>query len=436
MIYAYLKFVVGIAIRIFYRVEIKGLEKIPHDKPVILSCNHVNAFMDALILYVSVKPKIYSLVRSDVFKGGIVKWFFAKVGMVPIYRMQEGMENLQKNQETFKTTATLLKKNKIIIIFSEGNCVQERRLRRLRKGMARIVFGSEEQANFNLDIQVVPVGINYSKPWKFGSRLFVNIGEAVVVKPFIDEYKADKARTINKFTKSVEDQMAGLMEIIKDPADDTFIEQAEILEGIHDDKNESLQQKHLRSKDLINALEKFKAEAPEMFTELKARTARYFSELKENGLRDWLLRPETITGMNAKSVMLDFLYFFFGFPLFLFGWIINIIPFTIPKKIADKIVKHIEFHASINLGAATFIFQIWYLILGILAFVFLPEWWMAVIFILLMAVSGFFMVAYKKRMKRSKGKGRLLNLMMKDRGLVERLVKERIATAEALRRLG
>lgn len=82
----------------------------------------------------------------------------------------------RKNDETFEKCSTMLEQNKAIIIFSEGLCIQERQLRKLKKGSARIAFGSEEKNNFNLDLMIVPVGVNFSaNPWKFRSGLYIEV---------------------------------------------------------------------------------------------------------------------------------------------------------------------------------------------------------------------------------------------------------------------
>ncbi len=50
----------------------------------------------------------------------------------------------------------------VIIIHPEGLCVNEKRVRPLRKGIGRIAFGAEEENNWNLNLKIVPVALNYT----------------------------------------------------------------------------------------------------------------------------------------------------------------------------------------------------------------------------------------------------------------------------------
>ena len=68
----------------------------------------------------------------------------------------------------FPAIYEVLKKNGNFIMFSEGICVQEKRLQKLRKGTARLAFGAEEK--YGLDVHIVPVGINYTYPSSSGRK--------------------------------------------------------------------------------------------------------------------------------------------------------------------------------------------------------------------------------------------------------------------------
>ena len=56
------------------------------------------------------------------------------MNMFPVYRISEGAENLENNYDTFESCKEIFKKNGIVLIFSEGRCINEWRLRPLKKG--------------------------------------------------------------------------------------------------------------------------------------------------------------------------------------------------------------------------------------------------------------------------------------------------------------
>ena len=96
--------------------------------------------------------------------------------MLPVYRVSEGTENLGINYETFDACKSIFKKNGIVQIFSEGLCINEWRLRPLKKGTARLALSSWEDG---IPLKVIPVGINYSSFRRFGKNVFINFGNTI-----------------------------------------------------------------------------------------------------------------------------------------------------------------------------------------------------------------------------------------------------------------
>lgn len=95
-----------------------------------------------------------------------------ELNVSPVYRIEEGLENVHKNLESFAGRYEILRKNDNLFMFSEGICVQEKRLQKLRKGTARVSFGTEEK--FGDDVNIVPVGIHYTYPDKFRKEVIIN----------------------------------------------------------------------------------------------------------------------------------------------------------------------------------------------------------------------------------------------------------------------
>ena len=93
--------------------------------------------------------------------------------MLPVYRISEGAENLGHNYTTFESCREIFQKKGIVLIFSEGRCINEWRLRPLKKGTARIALAAWERGD---PLEVLPLGINYSSFRKFGKNLVLNFG--------------------------------------------------------------------------------------------------------------------------------------------------------------------------------------------------------------------------------------------------------------------
>ena len=99
--------------------------------------------------------------------------------MFPVYRVSEGVENLNSNYETFENCKKLFREQGIVLIFSEGKCVNEWHLRPLKKGTARLAMNSWEE---NIPLEVLPIGINYSSFHRFGKNVMINFGNIISEK--------------------------------------------------------------------------------------------------------------------------------------------------------------------------------------------------------------------------------------------------------------
>lgn len=144
--------------------------------PILLAANHPNSFLDAIILDILFEQPIWSLARGDVFKKPFYARLLVKLNMLPVYRTSEGVENLDMNYKTFDACKSIFRNNGIVLMFSEGRCINEWHLRPLKKGTARLAISSWDEG---INLKVLPVGINYSSFSKFGKNVFINFGNII-----------------------------------------------------------------------------------------------------------------------------------------------------------------------------------------------------------------------------------------------------------------
>lgn len=144
--------------------------------PLLLACNHPNSFLDAVILDLLFERPIWSLARGDVFKSKTIIRLLTAVKILPVYRTSEGAENLSENYKTFDACIELFRQNGIVLIFSEGKCINEWHLRPLKKGTARLAIQCWKEG---IPLRVLPVGINYSSFRRFGKNIHLRFGESI-----------------------------------------------------------------------------------------------------------------------------------------------------------------------------------------------------------------------------------------------------------------
>ncbi len=207
MLYKLLSFPARIFIHFYCRsIFINKKKYLDKSGPLLIASNHPNSFLDAIILASLFKKPIYSLARGDAFVGKLTSKVLSSLNMLPVYRISEGVENLENNYFTFEACLHIFKKNGIVLIFSEGRCINEWHLRPLRKGTARLTFAAWQQ---DIPLQVLPLGINYSAFRKFGKRLVLNFGTAVSRQQMNSSLLSGKA--INEFNETLKEQLQTLV---------------------------------------------------------------------------------------------------------------------------------------------------------------------------------------------------------------------------------
>lgn len=172
---------------IFYRrIYLNKPEVLQEEGPFILACTHPDSFIDGVILCTLFDTPVHILTRGDAFKKPRAKKVLESIYAIPIYRLSEGKENLTLNDKTFQISKGVIQKGEGVLIFSEGLCVNEWKLRPLKKGTARLAFQGWSDAEIGAKLKVIPVGINVSSFRKFGKRLLLNFGDPIYMKDFED----------------------------------------------------------------------------------------------------------------------------------------------------------------------------------------------------------------------------------------------------------
>jgi glycerol-3-phosphate O-acyltransferase / dihydroxyacetone phosphate acyltransferase len=416
MLWHIIRLLFGFGFDTYYkRTVIKNRHYAMQKGPVIIALNHPNAFMDPVMFsYMSFPPKCYYLARGDVFKKKWASLILEEIGIAPIFRIQDaGREGLKKNEETYQRVYELLRSNKKVMIFAEGLCIMERRLRPIKKGVPRMVFNAMEEIN-DPDLIVVPVGMNYNRPYKFRSNLLINVGEPIRVADFMDEYKAQPARTLNNFIKVLEPKMKELVVHIDNPQNDQVVERLEEMftrdlaakQGLDP---ENVEQAWTILQQIVTIVNKADKEEKEKLETLNERSWNYFEKLERMKVRDWLFDPWNDLQINWGNFMFRAILLLMFFPVYFTGLIGNYLPYALTPLLLKNRIKHIEFWASFNLAIGNLLFLIFYLIQFITVYKLTdknPGW--AGLTVLVSFITGKFVLYYFPFFKKTAGLYRAL----------------------------
>jgi glycerol-3-phosphate O-acyltransferase / dihydroxyacetone phosphate acyltransferase len=355
----------GAGSRLYYRnLRVSGLEHFPKNGPVLVNANHSNAFWDALMGGVFLNRHLWFLARSDVFNTPLKQKLLHAHGVLPIYRLQEGINSLDKNKEAFQTCYDFLSKGEVIAIFPEGNCFRESYLRPLKKGAARIAFGAAQYRAENKDLKIISIGINYDDPDQLGSDLNIVISKPMNLHDYWPLFEENQVKAVNKLTDDIRKQLDSVhINLHHKPHHQLFFFLKKYFPneaGLAADAASA----HNYFQHLKHLSEQFNQLCHLNHQELFALddTAKEYRHL----LKKYRLRPGGNPRANPyffQDLMVGIIVLLAGFPVFLAGWILNIIPFKIPFLLAKKIVKQKEFFTSVNLVVGHLLFFFWYLFL-------------------------------------------------------------------------
>ncbi|MBN8699417.1 MAG: 1-acyl-sn-glycerol-3-phosphate acyltransferase [Chitinophagales bacterium] len=212
MLYSFIKIIARLALPLYCRnIRISNRHLLQHKGPLLLAVNHPNSFLDAIILCTLFNKPVHSLARGDAFKNKWAARMLYLFRIFPVYRVTEGVENLEENYKTFDQCKEVFRKNGIILIFSEGRCINEWHLRPLRKGTARLAISSW---NDGIGLDVLPVAINYSSFKRFGKNIHIFLGDKITREQVA--YKAVDGIAIRQFNDLLRQQLSGyVFEIAK-----------------------------------------------------------------------------------------------------------------------------------------------------------------------------------------------------------------------------
>ena len=197
----------------FKNIRLEGEENIPDKKAILFVANHQNALLDPLLIGATNKRIQHFLTQAQVFKNPIVNSILLYINMLPIYRIRDGYDTLTKNDETFQKCYEILNNKQTVLIFAEGSHSLKRRIRVLTKGFARIAFGALEE-DPNNEIDIIPIGYNYSDAEEYGSGVSVCYGKPISANYYWNNY--DKNESVTELINAVSKQLKTLTTHVED----------------------------------------------------------------------------------------------------------------------------------------------------------------------------------------------------------------------------
>lgn len=398
------------------------MEQIPWDKPVILAINHPSAFLEPCLLACFLPKPLYFLVRGDIWNNNFYNQLMRSLHLVPVYRNKDGYSNLTKNYDTFEFCYESLAQRKPLVVLPEGATIQEKRLRSIKKGLARICFGALEKYP-GLDIHIVPVGANFTYADQPRTDVSIDFGRPIRLLEYLDEYYSNPKRAEVLLTKDIEARMKACIIHIEHPDDDDLVEKIFLLsrsEETHIFFDEYLPQKSRLEleKNIASHVNKLSSSSKET---LKNQIFQYFDRLIRLNVSDAAVK-------NSKVNFWMKVLLIIGFPVFLIGYLLHILPLHLTRRTVKKQVEQLEFRAPVFVGIGIFSFLFYYLLWFLLAAVVnLSALW---ILLISMPISGLFAIYYHEKWSIWRSRRRAAGLAREEK---EALMEQRDALIQDIR---
>jgi 1-acyl-sn-glycerol-3-phosphate acyltransferase len=390
--------------------------------------------MDPMLIAVYVRQDIYFLANGSIFKNPVVAWFLKRLHLIPIYRKKDvGDGQKPDNTATFAKCFQFLKRKGTLLIFPEGTSEHERRLRPLKTGTARIALGAEAENDFNLGVQILPVGLTYTDPKRFRSEVFLHFSKPIGVCDFTEIYKKDAVAAVDQLTDELQKKLTESTIVTTDDEQDHLVNSIEkiyktrLADELELSDNPAVES-HLITKGIIQAVKHFETHQPERLAQVKGRIQRYVNWLERLGLDE-----ETITRENTFFHRLGRgLVLVLGFPLYLYGLVLNYLPYILPSKLASVISRDVTYRAPLMMTIGLFTFTGFYVLETYYFHQWLRQSWLTVLFAVSLPVSGFFTWYWWLLAEDAFESRSFRKLSKKRQGLITNLLTERTEILQTL----
>lgn len=422
MLYHFLRFLVSIGIRFYYK-EIKIINKnnLPDNGPCIYIANHPNTLMDAwMIGYVSKMP-IYFMAKGTLFSSSFKSKILRSLNMIPINRSGDEQAKGVSNAASFESCYQILKEGKCLLIFPEGTSFLERHLRELKSGTARIALEAEHRNNNKLGIKIIPLGLNYIDADRFRSRVLIHIGKAISLENYYNEYEKNQSLAAKKLTELFRIRLEQVLVSSSEKEDELLVEDLYAIFSSKYIKNNSkgAEGDYQLLKQIRDKINELSITEPWKINEIKSILLELKSKLSQYEIRADFLDRRFRMRMFLRQIVVSLLFLLIGLPIFIFGIIHNILQYKLTDLLVPKLTKDIEYYAPLSVLVGLILYPLTYCLFMVLsANLFQLEVWEKIIYFGTMPLTGLLAYSIHAYFKHITIKWRFMTFLLYRRELV------------------
>ena len=300
----------------FKPVDVRHPERVPADGPVLLCINHPNNLIDSLVVATALRRKVHFLAAAAMFRNSLVARFLRACGAILVYRKEDDPDKMDPNAKAFAACFQALEGGRLIAMYPEGTTHAEARVQRIKSGAARIALGHEAARPGELSL--VPVGLTFEARKSFLGRVLVSFGEPIPVAPYLEAHRQDPCKAVDALTRAIQRAMEA---------------------------------------ELIGEIDPFRLSHAIVDAAVWQRIQGYRALLAEYRVKDEAVQAQRRRPLRRERVRHSW-EAIVGFPFFVYGAVVNGLPYLIPRWFARRLAKKETDYATVRFLASVVAFPL------------------------------------------------------------------------------
>ncbi|MGD9782471.1 MAG: lysophospholipid acyltransferase family protein [Kiritimatiellia bacterium] len=186
-----------------YRMRVTGRENVPAKGGAVIAANHCSYLDPPVVGGCSNRRIVHFMARDTLLSNPVAKWFFPRVGVIPLDRTKGDLGALKKAIAT-------LKEGKVVGLFPEGTRSPDGTMREPKGGIGFLIAKGDVPVvplYISGTYEAFPKGAKKMKP----SRIVAKLGKAITPEeiraamPTKGDYEAVGALVMRRIRDLVED---------------------------------------------------------------------------------------------------------------------------------------------------------------------------------------------------------------------------------------
>lgn len=381
----------------FQKVDVRGRDLVPLEGPLLVVANHPNVLLDVLLLGAYLprhNPRFIG--KATLFQNPLLGWILRRFGVIPVARVQDAGSRLASNRQMFRRAAETLRSGESLIIFPEGLSHALHRVNELKPGAARIALAAVTEPGMPPNFRIQPVGLDYADPAVFRSRVSIHFGPAIDPSGFARLAQSDFPLAEENLTSTVYESLKVLTQHIEEKDLEEVVREVTAVYGkevVRELSEEGERSPVLRARqEIVRAVTFFRVTDPALFASIAGRLRVYYLMLRRLGFE-----YGTVSAFGHPLSAAERALAFLLAPLALCGFLLNCVPYYVPRLFVPPYRREPEMIASVKFSIGSVTFIGYYAVIFMLLWASLPIG-TALVLSSAVPVLGLFTLLYQERL--------------------------------------